>query len=168
MVFKLGYLKPPGSEPLNNFTFIVLSIILFIAPTFAQQDGEEIFTVVEQMPCVISCMDEVRADARRRCCELVLRKKMTDIVFPESLKGKIKKEKVTVQFIVTKHGSITNIAIIDSSDFTVLNQLVLNQVHTLPRLMPGRQRGQKVNVQYVFQICFKCNGIKCQVSDACK
>jgi TonB family protein len=75
------------------------------------------------------------------------------IIYPEVAVRKGIQGKVYVTFVVTKSGSIANARIARGVD-PDLDREALRVVNGLPKWMPGKQRGQAVNVSYTVPINF--------------
>lgn len=65
--------------------------------------------------------------------------------------------KVTVQFVVTKTGSIGEVKVVRSVDKD-LDREAVRVVKSLPKFNPGRQNGQPVSVWYTLPVNFKLQG----------
>ncbi len=77
----------------------------------------------------------------------------SSIIYPEIAVQDEIQGKVYVSFIVTKNGTVTN-AQIDRGVSPALDKEALRVVNSLPKWLPGRQKGQAVNVSYRMQINF--------------
>lgn len=62
--------------------------------------------------------------------------------------------KVFVQFVVEKDGSISNIKILRGVDES-LNQEAIRVIQSMPKWIPGKQRGKPVRVAYNMPIAFE-------------
>jgi protein TonB len=86
--------------------------------------------------------------------ELELRKFIANnIEYPKAAQENGIQGKVYVTFVVDKNGEIANAKIARGVDPT-LDQEALRVVNSLPKWIPGKQRGQKVNVSYTVPINF--------------
>jgi TonB family protein len=102
---------------------------------------EEVFYMVEDMP-------EFPGG------ENSLRKFISgSIIYPEVAIKKNIQGKVYVSFVVTKNGFITNARIAKGVD-PELDKEALRVVNSLPDWIPGKQKGQAVNVSYTVPIHF--------------
>jgi len=106
---------------------------------------EEIFFIVEEMP--IFPHDSLESmDAFRNYV-------MYNLSYPEEAAKKGINGKVFVQFVVDKNGDVKNVEIEKGAD-PLLNAEAIRVVKSSPRWIPGKQRGQVVNVAFTFPIKF--------------
>ena len=106
------------------------------------EPGEQIFTVVEQMP-------EFPGG------EMALRQYIASTVkYPDAAVKNGTQGKVYVTFVVSKDGNVADSRIARGVDAS-LDAEALRVVNSLPKWKPGTQRGQAVNVQYTIPINFK-------------
>ena len=63
-------------------------------------------------------------------------------------------ERVIVQFIVNKDGSLSDIEILKGLD-PPLNKEAVRIIESMPRWTPGRQKGKVVRVRYVTMVTFR-------------
>jgi TonB family protein len=102
---------------------------------------EQVFFIVEEMP-------EYPGG------EPALRRYIANTVrYPTEAQDKGIQGRVYVQFVVTKDGSVANAKIARGVD-PHLDQEALRVVNSLPKWVPGRQRGQAVAVSYTVPISF--------------
>ncbi len=66
--------------------------------------------------------------------------------------------KVTVQFVVTKTGSVGQVKVVRGKD-PDLDKEAVRVVKSLPKFTPGKMNGHAVNVWYTVPITFKLQGI---------
>jgi TonB family protein len=132
---------------LKSFEFITDSLgdIYLIRKKTVQpkslETDEQIFFIVEDMP-------EFPGG------ELELRKFIANnINYPVSAQENGIQGRVYVTFVVDKNGEIANAKIARGVD-PALDQEALRVVNSLPKWMPGKQRGQSVNVSYTVPINF--------------
>ena len=62
--------------------------------------------------------------------------------------------KVTLQFVVEKDGSVTNIQVLQTPD-PVLSDEVVRVVNDSPKWKPGKQRNEPVRVKYILPVDFR-------------
>jgi len=106
---------------------------------------EEIFFIVEEMP--IFPHDSLESmDAFRNYV-------MGQLIYPEEAAKKGINGKVDVQFVVNKNGDVKNVKIKEGDD-PLLNAEALRVIKSSPQWIPGKQRGQVVNVAFTFPIMF--------------
>jgi TonB family protein len=102
---------------------------------------EQIFFMVENMP-------EYPGG------EMALRKFISEnISYPKIAREKGVEGRVYVSFVVDKQGDVANAKIVRGVDPS-LDQEALRVVNSLPAWIPGKQRGEAVNVQYTVPIHF--------------
>ncbi|MGQ1909771.1 TonB family protein [Marinifilum sp. RC60d5] len=101
----------------------------------------EIFVIVEQMPEYPGGQDALREYF----------KKSTN--YPKSAKENGVKGRVYVTFVIDKEGNVTKARVVRgvNQDF---DKEALRVVKAMPKWVPGRQRGEKVNVSYTVPINF--------------
>ena len=62
--------------------------------------------------------------------------------------------RVTVQFVVTKDGSVGNVTVLRGVDRN-LDEEAVRVCKTLPKFIPGKQNGQPVNVWFTLPVTFR-------------
>ena len=62
--------------------------------------------------------------------------------------------RVTVQFVVTKDGSVGNVTVVRGVDRN-LDEEAIRVCKTLPKFIPGKQNGQPVNVWFTLPVTFR-------------
>lgn len=76
-----------------------------------------------------------------------------NIKYPVNAQTKGIQGRVSVQFIVNKDGSISDVGILRSVD-PDLDAEALRVIKTMPKWIPGKQRGKEVRVRYTVPIMF--------------
>jgi len=117
-------------------------------------DGEEVFTVVEEMPRFPGCEDlDGSIDEKKKCAE----KKMLEFVYANIKYPTIDaagfEGMTVVTFIVNKEGDITNPKLLRGGG--ALGEEYIRVVKSMPQWIPGKQRGKAVNVQFNLPIRMK-------------
>jgi len=108
----------------------------------AQNDDEEVFLVVEQMPTFGSGdAGEFRAWVA------------SNMQYPKEAAEKRLQGRVFVQFVIEKDGNLTNVKVIRGVD-VILDKEAIRVVESSPKWNPGLQRGKPVRVSYTFPITF--------------
>ena len=77
-----------------------------------------------------------------------------NIRYPESAKKAGKQGRVTVQFVVCKDGSITNVSTLRGID-SALDAEAIRVISAMPKWKPGRQKGKEVDVKYTVPVMFR-------------
>lgn len=121
---------------------LILSISLFIQTekeTTAKKNDKDIFVTVEQMPQFPGGEMEMHKFINENL-------KYPKISQEEALQGR-----VTIRFIVTKTGEISDITVVRSiaSSF---DQEVVRVVKAMPKWIPGKQDGKEVDVYFTLPI----------------
>ena len=104
-----------------------------------QEDGNEIYFIVEKMPEFPGCSDIYP------CVDKYLAE---NIKYPEEAKAKGLSGKVWVQFVVTKEGNVANIKIARGVD-PLLDAEAIRVVKDMPKWKPGAQ-SKKINGEKVW------------------
>ncbi len=86
---------------------------------------------------------------------------MDHLIYPKEAKEQGIEGTVYVEFVVNKNGGVTNVKIKRGAD-PLLDAEAVRVVKSSPAWIPGKQRGRKVNVAFVFPIQFNLNGDKKQ------
>lgn len=128
-----------------------VSIKIFLSqnyPASMQDDTtKEVFTIVEEMP-VYTGGNEAMTEYLK-----------SNIVYPEqAIKDGIQ-GKVFVTFVVDKAGAVTEVRVLRGVS-EELNAEAVRVVSGMPKWIPGKQRGEFVNVQYNLPINFMLNPVK--------
>jgi protein TonB len=116
---------------------------------------EEIFKVVEDMPRFPGCEDMSNKDERKKCAE----QKMLEYIYKNIKYPAIARENgvegtVVITFVVETDGTITA-AQIARDIGAQCGQEALKVVESMPKWIPGKQRGRAVRVQFNLPVKFK-------------
>ena len=103
---------------------------------------QEVFQVVEKMP-------EFEGGV-----ENMMKFLQQNIKYPEEAKKSGAQGRVIVQFVVEKDGSVTDAKVVKSVS-PELDAEALRVVKSMPKWVPGEQRGEKVRVQFTLPVMFK-------------
>ncbi|MFK8005292.1 MAG: energy transducer TonB [Saprospiraceae bacterium] len=117
---------------------------------------EEIFKVVEDMPRFPGCEQKVIGKSELKECS---QKEMIQFVrenikYPATAKENGIEGTVVLQFVVDRSGEIKNVQILRDIG-AGCGKEALRVVNTMPKWIPGKQRGRPVNVQYTLPVGFK-------------
>jgi len=149
---------------------LLFLLILFSSISYSQkesksifplsQNGErEIFKVVEQMPRFPGCEQKSDEYSKKNCSEIVLEKFIKDnLIYPEEAKAQKIEGEVYVQFIIGKDGLVDDIKVVKDIGYGCGEAAVavIEKMNTMSeRWIPGRQRGNLVEVLYTRPIKFK-------------
>lgn len=149
-----SFLFPQNKTELNES--IVEEIEEEIQTVKKVEFDEEVFTIVEEMPRFPGCEDlDTSIDEKKICAE----KKMMEFIYqnikiPEAAKGKYFGDMIVVNFIVDKEGNVIEPKILRGY-VKAMNEEALNIVKSMPRWIPGKQRGKPVNVKFNLPISVK-------------
>lgn len=77
-----------------------------------------------------------------------------NIKYPEAAMKKGTQGRATVQFVVEKDGSITNVKILRGID-PELNKEAVRVISAMPKWKPGTQKGEAVRVKYTVPVMFR-------------
>lgn len=108
-------------------------------------DSDEVFMVVEQMP---EFADGGMAG---------LLKYLNDaIIYPANAKANDVQGRVRVQFVINRDGSISEAQVLESVD-PELDKEALRIISSMPRWKPGMKDGKVVRVRYTIPVNFRLN-----------
>ena len=107
----------------------------------SEQTQEKVYDKVDQMPEFQGGQSEL------------VNFMVKSIGYPEEAKKKGTQGKVFVNFIVGKDGAISGADILKSVD-PLLDAEALRVVNSMPKWIPGKEKGKDVAVQYVLPINF--------------
>ena len=107
----------------------------------SQQSGEQVFTVVEQMP--------VFPGGDKAFGEFIGK----EIKYPDDAKKAGTQGKVIVTFVINKEGNVVNPKIIRGVSPSI-DKEALRVISNSPKWTPGKQEGKNVDVQFTLPIAF--------------
>ena len=113
------------------------------------------FAVIEDVPIFPGCEDERGNDARKKCMsdnimKFVQTRFNTELANELGLEGK---QRISVMFKIDKHGDVVNVRA--RAPHNELEKEAVKVVNSLPKFVPGKQRGKPVGVLYALPILFK-------------
>lgn len=113
-----------------------------------------VFTLVEEMPIFPSCED-IRGRRKKSECSGKSIQEFVDknVKYPQEVKNHRRLRKVYVRFIVDEAGYVSESKVIGKTN-PVLSEEAIRVVNSLPRFIPGMQRGNTVKVQYTVPVNF--------------
>jgi len=116
------------------------------------------FAVIEQVPVFPGCEDLASNDEKRRCMsekiqEFVNRNFNTTIASKNGLVGR---QRITTMFKINTEGNIVDIK--SRASHPALEAETIRVIKLLPKMQPGKQRGEPVIVPYSLPIVFVVQG----------
>ena len=114
--------------------------------------AKEVFTPIEQMPeffDVVEQMPEYPGGMQELFGYLA-----KNIHYPKDAEDQQVEGRVIATFVVMKDGSISNTKVVKSVSPS-LDEEALRVINGMPNWIPGRQKGQAVNVKYTIPISFR-------------
>ena len=139
------------STPLNN--------PLDTLPLDFEEEEEEIFMMVEEMPRFPGCEDAATTEEKQKCSNTEMIKYISNnLKYPSEARKNGVEGKVVVQFIVDKDGSIDDISLlrdIGSGCGEEAVRVVENMNKLSKRWAPGKQKGNNVRVKFTLPFSFK-------------
>ncbi|MEM6965465.1 MAG: energy transducer TonB [Bacteroidota bacterium] len=117
---------------------------------------EMVFKVVEEMPRFPGCEDQGLNLADKQECAngKLLNFVYSNINYPAAARKNETSGTVILQWIIGKDGTLRDIKVIrDIGDGC--GEEALRIIQAMPKWIPGKQRGRKVDVRYTFPIKFK-------------
>lgn len=107
-----------------------------------QKSDTKVFTVVEEMP-------EFKG-GNKAMMEFL----MMNMKYPESAIKAKQQGKAVVGFVVKKDGTVSDVYIVKSTGYDVLDNEAMRVVKSMPAWEPGKQKGKPVDVKYFVPITF--------------
>ena len=80
---------------------------------------------------------------------------MMNMKYPESAVKAKQQGKAVVGFVVKKDGTVSDVYIVKSTGYDVLDNEAMRVVKSMPAWEPGKQKGKPVNVKYNVPITFR-------------
>ncbi|MEM1323803.1 MAG: TonB family protein [Bacteroidota bacterium] len=148
-----------SSETVNNDDVIASALpINKEATIIPSTDPDPIFRVVEEMPRFPGC-EEIADKTERESCakEKMLRFVYSNIKYPAEARKNGVQGTVVVKFVVNKEGLVEQAETIRKIGGGC-DEEALRIVNMMPKFIPGKQRGKKVNVFFHLPIKYKLAG----------
>ncbi len=118
------------------------------------------FFKVDEIPLFDSCED-VAIAKQNKCFSSQINKHVSDnLVYPKNSYRKRIQGRVLVNFIINKEGNVEITNTLFPYKGEELRDEANRIVKKLPRFIPGKQSGVKVNVQYSLKMKFNIPGVK--------
>ena len=108
-----------------------------------QKSATKTFTVVEVMPKF--------KGGNKAMMEFL----MMNMKYPESAVKAKQQGKAVVGFVVKKDGTVSDVYIVKSTGYDVLDNEAMRVVKSMPAWEPGKQKGKPVDVKYFVPITFR-------------
>jgi protein TonB len=133
--------------------------ILDVAQVIVEEEEEEIinvpFAVIENVPIYPGCEDEPNNEGKKKCMSTKVKKFIqanfnTELAADLGLEGT---QKIFVTFKIDKTGRVVDIR--SRAPHPKLEEEAAKVVNSLPRMIPGKQRGAPVGVLYALPIMFQ-------------
>lgn len=134
-----------GMDDIIDHTVMTTEVKVEAAPAKSSKNDNEVFTSVEQMP------DFPGGQAA------LLQWVSQHLQYPPVAAENGIQGRVTVQFVVTKTGSIGQVKVVRGKD-PDLDREAIRVVKSLPKFTPGKMNGHPVNVWYTLPITFRLQG----------
>ena len=106
-----------------------------------------IFPVVEEMPSFPEGDEAMRKFIRE------------NMQYPAVARELHIQGRVTLQFVVEKDGSLTDIIVVRGVD-PALDREAIRLVESMPKWIPGKQQGKEVRVQFILPITFRLDEVE--------
>ncbi|MCH5176586.1 MAG: energy transducer TonB [Prevotellaceae bacterium] len=113
-----------------------------VGPVQEEEDENEVFQVVEQMPEFPGGYDALNAYLTK------------NIKYPAFAQENNIQGRVLVEFVVNKDGSVVDAKVVKSVDSSV-DKEALRVVSAMPRWTPGKQHGKPVRCKYTVPVMFR-------------
>ena len=137
----IGALTVEGNDEVGGEVLKIKEEIAAPAPPRPAEENK-IHEIVEQMPSFPGGMSALMSWLSQNI-------KYPVIAAENGVKGR-----VTVQFVVEKDGSITDVQVVKSVDPS-LDKEAARVIKSMPHWIPGRQNGSPVRVRYTVPVTFK-------------
>ena len=151
---------------MKNMT-LSITLTLFALSIYAQteqnepryKEDNEIFKVVEEMPRFPGCEEKgLSNDALKECSNNKLSLFIgKNLKYPKDARESSIQGKAIIQFVVNKQGKLEELKLLrdPGSGCGDAAMEVIKKMKDEITWIPGKQRGQKVKVQFTLQITFK-------------
>lgn len=80
---------------------------------------------------------------------------MMNVKYPESAAKAKQQGRAVVGFVVRKDGTVSDVYIVKSTGYDVLDNEAMRVVKSMPAWEPGKQKGKPVDVKYFVPITFR-------------
>jgi len=147
-------------EEENSNNAVEEIMVVGFSPKLNTSSNETIFKVVEEMPRFNNqdCEKIKEKLERKKCAEMAMLKFIySNIKYPKAARDAGIQGRVIIEFVVQKDGSITDAEVLrdPGGGCGVEAERVVNM---MPDFVPGKHRGEAVNVSYTLPVSFKLAG----------
>ncbi|HAT63588.1 energy transducer TonB [Aureisphaera sp. CAU 1614] len=128
------------------------------AETKKEEKENIAFAVIENVPVFPGCYADSNQELKA-CMSLNIQKHVVNnfnLSLANSLNLPSGKQRIAVQFKIDKFGFIVNVRA--RAEHPALEEEAIRVVQSLPRMIPGKQRGKEVGVLYALPIIFHVEG----------
>jgi len=124
--------------------------------TEEQKNSSELsFIEIETIPAFNGCDNRNKNEEIKNCFNQKIAEHIAKhFNYPNKAIRKGIQGKVLVSFIISKTGEITNVKAVNKTH-PVLEEEAIRIIKLLPRMTPGKQKGEPVNVGYSIPINFR-------------
>lgn len=143
------------------FSLMFFLSILISQNLSAQNETEETYVIVEEMPIFPACKNTSGGKQMVRQCsdQKIYEFFINETIYPNGVPLYQENVIVYVRYVIDTLGYVSNIEIIRSAKEEAFNLEAKRVVSILPRMIPGMQRGRPVRVQYTVPIKFDAGRI---------
>ncbi|SNZ00904.1 energy transducer TonB [Flagellimonas pacifica] len=140
------------SDDSNQDTEIMdVEDVVFVAPPI---EDEVIFIKVEDPPVFPGCENENTKEGKRACFQEMMQKHIRkNFRYPEMAQEMRLQGRVSIMFTIQKDGSIDEVRM--RGPHETLEKEAARIISKLPKMTPGKQRGNAVKVPFSIPIVFK-------------
>ena len=134
----------------------IIPLVLFTSLAYGQYEDICVFTLVEQMPKALTCDSNLEERASRKCADEFMHNSIHDsLEYPQTFIGDGVEGSVFVRFVINENGKTDEIEVLRGMEESPLfKEAAIEAVKKLPVMIPGRQRGSLVRVQYDILVKF--------------
>jgi hypothetical protein len=113
------------------------------------------YAIIEQVPLYPGCEDLNTNEERKKCMSEYITSMVSNNFNSQMAAnlGLSGRQRISVQFKIDTNGFI--VEVLARAPHPALEEEAIRVINTLPRVIPGEQRGQKVNVMYSLPIIFQ-------------
>lgn len=137
------------------FSVFLISVFYSYSQEVINNEGQEIFTLVENMPSWKGCENIITQVERNNCTyDKIMNFLVSEIKYPAIAQENGIQGKVYISFVIDTAGYVTKPKILRGVS-PELDAEALRVVSQMPPWNAGQQRGRYVNVAYNLPVSFK-------------